>query len=85
MKGIIHTYRKESTRSYTLGAFATIELLKARPDKAEAVYVHSACKEGLDGLQLLCRDTHTPVFYSDYAFRRINAKENTFVLCLFQV
>ena len=38
---VVKPYKKSFDYSYTLGAFPTFELLKARPEQVRAVYVHS--------------------------------------------
>ena len=78
----LRPYKEEYDYSYTSGAYATIELLKANPDVVKAVYIHSkyAGKEDICGL---CRDRDIPVLYDDRAFERINQKENSYVLGVF--
>jgi TrmH family RNA methyltransferase len=82
MKHVIQTYKKESPHSYTAGAYATIELLKTRPEMAEAVYVHSTYRDA-EGLARLCHDAGIPICFDDSAFKRINQKENTYAVGLF--
>lgn len=75
-------YKEEYDYSYTSGAYATIEMLKANPDVVRSVYIHTkyARKEDIDGL---CCDKGIPVLYDDRAFERINQKENSYVLGVF--
>lgn len=78
----LRPYKEEYDYSYTSGAYATSEMLKANPDVVRSVYIHTkyAGKEDIDGL---CRDKGIPVLYDDRAFERINQKENSYVLGVF--
>jgi len=82
MKNIVQPYKKEFCYSYTSGAYATIELLTARPGKAECVIIHSAYNDA-EALAALCKAKSVPVYRDDRLFKRINQKENTYVLGLF--
>ena len=75
-------YKKEMNRSYTLGAFPTMELLSARPEIVKAVYIHSS----FDGVELRSRCTAAgvPVFEGDRAIARVSPKENVFVVGVFE-
>lgn len=83
MKGnIIRAYKKEYDYSYASGAYATIELIRANPGIVRAVYIHSQYKGNVD-ISGLCLDKDISVFYDDRAFERINQKENSYVLGVF--
>jgi len=75
---IVQPYKKEFTHSYTSGAYATIELIKARPDIVETVLIHSAFQHSTQ-LEMLCVQNKIPFEHNDNAFRRIRQKENSFV------
>lgn len=75
----IKKYSKESSFSYTAGTYATIELLTTRPEQAERVVIHSDYKDTV-GLLALCREKSVTVQYGDHLFKKINQKENTYVL-----
>lgn len=79
---IIQPYKKDSHYSYASGAYATIELLSARPEQAEKIIIHSAYKDS-EGLAELCRQKCVEIHFSDKEFKRINQKENTYVLGIF--
>ena len=76
------TYKKESDFSYTTGAFASIEMIKTRPQQAQTIIVHSAYKDS-EGLFALCQEKSIPIRQDDRLFKRLNQKENTYVLGLF--
>lgn len=79
---IIKPYKKDFDYSYTSGAYATIEMIKAKPDIIEAVYIHSSfCKT--DRLVALCQSAGVEVRRSDRVFSQINQKENSYVLGVF--
>ncbi|GIP35944.1 hypothetical protein J2TS4_51540 [Paenibacillus sp. J2TS4] len=75
-------YRKEQDYSYTLGAYATIEVIQARPEIVEVVYVHSAYRDR-SVLETLCQQQHIPVVQQDKAFAKVDRKENCFVFGVF--
>ncbi len=79
---ILRPYKEEYDYSYTSGAYATIEMLKANPDVVRAVYIHTKYA-GIKDIRGLCRDKGIPVLYGDRAFERINQKENSYVLGVF--
>lgn len=81
-KKIIPPYRKEYDYSYTYGAYATIEIIKANPCIVRNVYIHSKYS-GTDDINKLCCDKGIPVMYEDRVFKRINQKENSYVLGVF--
>ena len=78
----VKPYKKNFEYSYTLGAFPTFELLKARPDKAKAVYIHSTFTDR-EALEELCRKNKVPVLEGDKVIMRLSEKENCFVVGIF--
>jgi TrmH family RNA methyltransferase len=78
----IKAYKKGFDYSYTSGAYATIELIKSRPEIVKVVYIHSAYKDD-EGLSTLCKARNIPYEYSDRAFGIVNQKENSYVLGVF--
>lgn len=79
----IKPYKKEFDFSYTLGTSVTIEMLKARPETARRVYVHSSCRDP-GSVRALCEKAGVPWEISDKAFGTVKSKENCFVLGVFQ-
>lgn len=78
----LKAYKKEFDYSYTSGAFATIELLKTRPELLDCVYVHSLYRD-TDGITALCKAKRVPCIQSDKVFSSISQKENSYVLGVF--
>jgi TrmH family RNA methyltransferase len=68
--------------SYTSGAYATIMLLETKPEIVKTVYVHSGFKDK-ELIETLCVKAGVLCVQDDYVFRRVNQKENTFVLAVF--
>lgn len=80
----LRPYKKDSECSYTLGAFPTMELLRARPDLCEAVYLHSGFEGNADILPL-CAEKNIPVVTpADRAIARVSPKENVYVAGVFR-
>ena len=75
-------YKKESDFSYTTGAYASIELIKIRPEQAQKIVIHSAYKD-TEGFLALCQENSIPIQLDDRLFKRINQKENVYVLGIF--
>jgi TrmH family RNA methyltransferase len=78
----ISPYKKESQTSYAAGAYAVIELLQARPLQTQAVAIHSGYNGAAD-IEELCKQNNVPIIRNDKLFKRINQKENTYVLGIF--
>jgi TrmH family RNA methyltransferase len=79
----IKPYKKESDTSYASGAYASYELLRRRPEQAEAVYIRPSFTDAAQ-LEELCNKHAIPVIYGEKAFRRINQKENSYAAVLFR-
>ncbi|UCD09691.1 MAG: TrmH family RNA methyltransferase [Dehalococcoidales bacterium] len=82
MTNKIKAYKKNYNYSYSSGACATIELIKARPEIVDAVHFHSSYREN-DELKFLCESNSIRCIYSDRAFNSINRKENSYVFGIF--
>ena len=78
----IKAYKKSFKYSYTSSAYATIELIKTRPEITKVVYIHTSYQDN-DGLTQLCRSKNIPYVYSDKVFGAINQKGNSYVFGVF--
>ncbi|MDZ7704655.1 MAG: TrmH family RNA methyltransferase [Trueperaceae bacterium] len=81
-------YTRRAETSYTLGAFATLELLRYRPDRVVRVYVRYAVdlKDDSDDLAHIyarCSDHNIPVEVAPDVLNRLSHKKNLDVLALF--
>jgi len=83
MKNIVKPYKKEFDYSYTSGASVTIELLKTKPELVEAVYIHTSFNQP-DKIESLCARSNVPCCINDTMFKKINQKENSYVLGIFK-
>lgn len=72
-------YKKGFDYSYTLGAFPTFELIKSKPDKVRAVYIHSSFTD-TENIKEICEDNKIPVLNNDKFIQKISDKENCFVI-----
>jgi len=75
-------YKKENDHSYSFGAYATIELIKSRPEMVREIYVHS----NYNGSQIvfeLCHTNDIPISYNDKLIERMSQKDNIYILGVF--
>lgn len=78
----IKPYKKEADYSYTLGAFPTYELIKARPEVVRKVVAHSTFTD-IDHLKELCDKAKIPLEFNDKLLAKISDKENCYVTGIF--
>ena len=83
MKKNIKPYKKDFDYSYTSGASITVELLKTNPDLVETVYIHSNFNQP-DKIMRLCAQNGIACICDDAVFKRVNQKENLYVLGIFR-
>lgn len=79
----IKPYRKGCGYSYTLGAFPTYELLKAKPETAVEIIIHSSFTDASE-LKKLCDSVNVPFSINDRQINRLSDKENVFVIGVFR-
>ncbi len=82
-QGQIKPYKKDADYSYTLGAFPTYELIKARPEQVLKVLVDTSFTDR-DKLMKLCEEKHIPVEFNNKLIAKISDKENCYVAGVFQ-
>ena len=80
---LIFPYKKEFAYSYTAGAYATIELLSARPEQVQAIYLRSSHRGNIDELSRLCDHTIAQIQHCDAVFKKTRQKENIYILGVF--
>lgn len=83
MQTAFKTYKKEFEHSYSFGAFPTIEMIKARPEKAIKVFAGSSYREQ-DELLELCAKNGIEFEVNDKAVSRLSPKENCLVIGVFR-
>jgi len=79
---VILPYKKDHPASYAPGAFATIELMRARPRLLRKVYIRPSFAEK-DALLAECARLQIPALCGEEAFRRVRQKENEYVIGVF--
>jgi TrmH family RNA methyltransferase len=78
----IRPYKKDADYSYTLGAFPTYELIRARPGQVRKVLADTGFTD-LDNLKKLCLEKHIPLELNDKLIARLSDKENCYVAGIF--
>ncbi len=79
----IKPYKKDFDYSYSLGAFPTIELIKARPSDVICVFIHSTFTDA-DKVRALCGQSGISVSVNDKLINRLSDKENVFCVGVFR-
>ncbi|MCL2821489.1 MAG: RNA methyltransferase [Oscillospiraceae bacterium] len=83
MKNIIKPYKKEFDFSYTSGVAITIELIKTKPDIVEHIFIHTDFNQP-EQIIKLCDQNEITYTISENVFKRVNQKENTYLLGVFR-
>ncbi len=83
MTNRLKPYKKDFDYSYTCGGYATIELIKTRPELIICIYIHSSYNDK-EGIIKLCKENNLAYFLSDKVFTAINQKENSYILAVFR-
>lgn len=78
----IKPYKKDADYSYTLGAFPTYELIKARPERVRKVIVDTSFTDQ-DNLKRLCDEKKIPLEFNNKLIAKISDKENCYVAGIF--
>lgn len=78
----IKPYKKDSDYSYTLGAFPTYELIKAKPKQVRKVLVDSSFTDK-EHLIELCEENRIPIETNNKLIARLSDKENCYVAGVF--
>ncbi len=78
----IKSYKRDFEYSYTLGAFPTFELIKARPEQVMEIFVHSSFTD-MEKLEVLCREKGVKLTVNDRLINRLSDKGNVFVVGVF--
>lgn len=81
----LKAYKKNYEYSYTFGMFPTVELIKSRPDSVIKVLVSSNFKSDTSSLDIfeICKQFNIKAEINDKQFNRIGAKENCYVIGVF--
>ncbi len=78
----IKPYKKDADYSYTLGAFPTYELIKAKPEMVRKIIVDTSFTDQ-DNLKGLCDEKKLPIEFNNKLIAKISDKENCYVAGIF--
>lgn len=81
----VKSYKKDFPYSYTLGVFATIELLTHKPEAVTQVLLHTKGEknEGIQKIKTLCTKHHIEVSYDNPLVETLSKSENTYAIGVF--
>jgi RNA methyltransferase, TrmH family len=78
----IKAYKKDTDYSYTLGAFPTYELIKARPEAVRRILIDTSFTDR-DKLTTLCEEKGLPYEFNNKLISKLSDKENCYVAGVF--
>jgi RNA methyltransferase, TrmH family len=78
----IKPYKKEMDYSYTLGAFPTFELIKAKPKEVRKVLIDTSFTDQ-EKLVNLCEEKKIPVEFNNKLITKLSEKDNCYVAGIF--
>lgn len=78
-------YTRDAPHAYTLGVFPTLELLHHQPQHVQEVLLHSSGErnDGVAKIRALCTAVGVRVSVDDKLVERLEAKENTYAVGVF--
>lgn len=81
----VKAYKKDSPYSYSLGVFATIELLIHKPNLVTQVFLHTKGErnEGVVKIKALCSKHHIEISYDNTLVEHLSKSENTYAIGVF--
>lgn len=79
---VVKPYKKDAEYSYTLGAFPTFELLKARPEQVRKVVIDPGFTDQ-EKLISLCKELMITYEHNQKLISKISDKENCYVAAIF--
>lgn len=79
-------YERDAGHSYSFGVFPTLELLRHQPDSVSEVLLHTsgARNEGVSKIKALCQQVGIRISVDDKLVERLEAKENTYAVGVFE-
>lgn len=82
----VKPYKKDSTYSYAIGVYPTLELLQYRSEKVIKILLSTKSdrNEGVKKILQICHAQKIPVEYADHAIRIISESENSYAVGVFE-
>lgn len=82
----LRKYERDDPHAYTFGVFPTLELLQHQPEHISEVLLHSAGvrNEGIAKIKAICHDVGIRVSVDDKLVERLESKENTYAIGVFE-
>ncbi len=82
----LRKYEREDSHAYTFGVFPTLELLQHQPDSVSEVLLHTAGarNEGVTKIKAICHELGIRTTVDDKLVERLESKENTYAVGVFE-
>ncbi|MCA0454443.1 MAG: TrmH family RNA methyltransferase [Chloroflexi bacterium] len=82
----LRKYERDDSHAYTFGVFPTLELIQHQPDSVSEILLHSSGvrNEGIAKIKALCQQLGIRVSVDDKLVERLESKENTYAVGVFQ-
>ncbi len=82
----LRKYERDDSHAYTFGVFPTLELIQHQPDTVSEVLLHSAGvrNEGIAKIKALCQQLGIRISVDDKLVERLESKDNTYAIGVFQ-
>ncbi len=82
----LRKYERDDPHAYTFGVFPTLELLQHQPEHMSEVLLHSAGvrNEGIAKIKALCQELGIRISVDDKLVERLESKENTYAIGVFE-
>ncbi len=79
-------YERDDPHAYTFGVFPTLELLQHQPEHVNEVLLHTAGarNEGVTKIKAICHDMGIRTTVDDKQVERLESKENTYAIGVFE-
>ncbi len=82
----LRKYERDDSHAYTFGVFPTLELLQHQSDNVSEVLLHSAGvrNEGISKIKAICQQLGIRISVDDKLVERLESKENTYAIGVFE-
>ncbi len=82
----LRKYERDDSHAYTFGVFPTLEMLHHQPEHVSEVLLHSAGvrNEGISKIKMVCNEVGIRISVDDKLVERLESKENTYAVGVFE-